>query len=474
MPIAFVCLQSFPYAKSRTATTHNSFQVKKSRGKKLLVESFPWKSITPCSKCFYDVIACDQSRKESPNQLPPSPPPSKFSKVVKYFLLFVEESKKEVKRFFVGDIYPIVASDIPKFRDACGTDTFFPIESVIYLEQIEFHGNLRSEASYALDKIQKRLDDMFGSKYMASLHDNGDPQSKPYIVISISNAEKQPLNRFRIIISCLCIISCLLKCLERSYLYCYHYQWNSSNIFLKYCIPFQWLGILLFHAIWIFLQRQIAKRYQTRLEFPFPIPSHIIGLWGFVSHMISSVPNRTALFDIASIGIGFALFLSLGVFLLGMYLSVLFPQHSTFFPTSILFSSLFTGSVARYLKGEQLIASGTDFRLVRIHPLAVLGTNALLVIGSHLLPLRNLDGYRILSSLYGRHIANIASRMATISILLGIFGNSYLFFFVLMVVFGPWKSDKFARNEVDQPDSFRTIAGYVSACITYTVIETEP
>ncbi|GJQ10694.1 hypothetical protein GpartN1_g2485.t1 [Galdieria partita] len=385
----------------------------------------------------------------------------KLPKLLAKLQLFYEGTKREVRRFFFGDIFPVFASDIPKLKEACSVDTFFPIESTVQLDQIEFFGNLRSTPSVALEKIQKRLEATFGEKYIASLHMDGSAGAKPSLVISASLAEKQPQNRFRIVLSVLCTVSCILNCIERSVLYCYHYQWESKNIFMRYCIHWQVFGLVLLHVIWVGVQSYVAKHYNTRMEFPFPIPSYRFGLWGMVSHMISAAPNRTALFDIASIGIGIVLIVSLAVFLIGLHLSRVFPQHSTYFPTNILFSSLFTGLLSRVFKDKDLIASGSDYRLVKIHPLAVLGTNALLIIGCHLLPLRNLDGYRILASLYGRYVADIASRVTVLTVLLRLFGSPSLIFFVVMIWLGPWKTDKYARNEVDEPDTKRTIIGFL-------------
>ncbi|GJD07874.1 Pyridoxine/pyridoxamine 5'-phosphate oxidase [Galdieria sulphuraria] len=325
---------------------------------------------------------------------------------------------------------------------------------------IEFFGNLRCNPSVALEKIQKRLEATFGDKYVASLHSDGSANTKPSLVITVSLAEKQPQNRFRIVLSVLCTISCILNCIDRSVLYCYHYQWESKNIFMRYCIHWQVFGLLLLHLTWVGVQSRVAKHYNTRMEFPFPIPSHRFGLWGTISHMLSSAPNRTALFDIASIGIGIVLLLSLIVFLVGLHLTRVCPQYSTYFPTNILFSSLFTGVLSRLFKQQDLIASGSGYRLVKIHPLAVLGTNALLIIGCHLLPLRNLDGYRIVASLYGRYVADIASRITILTVLLRLFGSPPLIVFVLMIWLGPWKTDKYARNEVDEPDMKRTIIGF--------------
>ncbi|EME32671.1 pyridoxamine 5'-phosphate oxidase isoform 2 [Galdieria sulphuraria] len=361
--------------------------------------------------------------------------------------LFYEETKREVRRFFLGDIFPVFASDVPKLKEACSMDTFFPIESAVQLDQIEFFGNLRCNPSVALEKIQKRLEATFGDKYVASLHSDGSANTKPSLVITVSLAEKQPQNRFRIVLSVLCTISCILNCIDRSVLYCYHYQWESKNIFMRYCIHWQVFGLLLLHLTWVGVQSRVAKHYNTRMEFPFPIPSHRFGLWGTISHMLSSAPNRTALFDIASIGIGIVLLLSLIVFLVGLHLTRVCPQYSTYFPTNILFSSLFTGVLSRLFKQQDLIASGSGYRLVKIHPLAVLGTNALLIIGCHLLPLRNLDGYRIVASLYGRYVADIASRITILTVLLRLFGSPPLIVFVLMIWLGPWKTDKYARNE---------------------------
>jgi len=403
--------------------------------------------------CLQLFRGCKDSEKEPSD-------PEKLSKPAAIFRSFCEETKREIRRFFLGDIFPVISSDIPKLKEACSVDTFFPIESVVQLDQIEFYGNLRCSPSVALEKIQKRLDTSFDGKYVASLQTNGSPSAKPYLVITVSFAEKQPLNRFRIVLSILCIGSCIMNCIERGFLYCYHYQWESTNIFMKYCVQWQVVGLVLLHIIWISVQRIVAKYYNTRIEFPFPIPSHRFGLWGMLSHMISSPPDRTALFDIASIGIGTVLTLSLVVFLVGLYFSRVFPQHCTFYPTNILFSSLFTGVVSRLFKEQDLIADFSNYRLVKIHPLAVLGTNSLLIVGCHLLPLRSLDGYRILASLFGRYVADIASRIIILTILLRLFGSPYLISFVLMIWLGPWKADRYPRNEVDEPNTKRNIIGF--------------
>jgi membrane-associated protease RseP (regulator of RpoE activity) len=108
--------------------------------------------------------------------------------------------------------------------------------------------------------------------------------------------------------------------------------------------------------------------------------------------------------------------------------------------------------------------------VVGLHPMAAVGANCLFIAALNLLPIRQLDGGRIVSALYGRKTAILASRVTIFFLLLASARSSYLFVFLALVMFGPWSLDRPAKNELTEPNAARTWVGYLFLLFMLSVL----
>jgi membrane-associated protease RseP (regulator of RpoE activity) len=136
------------------------------------------------------------------------------------------------------------------------------------------------------------------------------------------------------------------------------------------------------------------------MSLPFLLPSSQLGSFGAFSRIASPLPNRVALFDIAIAPAVVSGVLSLILLLVGLRLSAI-GMGSIDIPSQIFQSSVLAGTLAKLFLGEALHSN-----FVSIHPLVVLGWLGSAVTALNLMPAGQLDGGRIVQSIYGRRTAS--------------------------------------------------------------------
>lgn len=370
------------------------------------------------------------------------------------------------------DIITIPQRDVAEIRLIFGSETFFATETVSMPGGLIFRGNLRGEPKATLTKLEERLSMRLGDKYKLCLAE-GEEDNRPVVVVVPTARDKRPAaprhKVLAIVIGLLTLSTCLGRGLYTTMLkpriiaaYGPPAQGNILHqlfgLSLATSLTIAWSIILIVLASQV-AQRLIARRHRTRIAIPFFLPSYQLGTFGSVVQIASPTPTRSALFDIAAAGMTALVTLSAACFLVGLRMSTT-PSNVIPVPMSVVSSSMILGYLTQQVpNGSILIDYGKS--LIGLHPLAVIGANCLTIAALNLLPIRQLDGGRIIGALYGRKTAMTASRVTMLFLLLASSKTPYFIMFLAAMSFGPWSIDRPSRDEITEPNALRTIVGYV-------------
>ena len=320
---------------------------------------------------------------------------------------------------------PIPLEDLAVMEGFFGIDTFFRTKTVPFQEGAVFKGNLRGEPDKTAQGISKKLAEKFGDSYQSFLL--LDPEDKPVVVVFPSKNGPKATTLPQRILAVALAIATLATCIETAAVL------QSFDIFQS---PERWgealpigLGILSTLGIHEIGHRFYADKNNIQLSVPFFLPAWQLGAFGSITRFESVVPNRTVLFDVSFAGPAAGGILSFLFLFCGLVLSQsgsLFQLPAEFFRGSIL-----VGSLARLVLGDALQAD-----LVDVHPLFIVGWIGLIITAINLMPAGQLDGGRIIQSIYGRKTV-VRSTAVTLVLLaiVGLFNPIALYWAVLIVFF---------------------------------------
>lgn len=368
--------------------------------------------------------------------------------------------------------YSIPQRDIARIRQIFGSETFFATDTIPAPGGLLFHGNLRGEPQKAVDKLEERLSSRFGDKYTLCLAE-GEDQGPVVVVVPTSYHQLSAAPKHRLLalgLGMMTISSCLSRGLmanvlrpriisaygiapKATILQQVFFSSIGGTISVAAAIGFM---VLISQVV---VRRFVASLYRTKLAMPFMLPSYQLGSFGAVVYLVSPAPSRSALFDIAIASTIAMVIPAMICLIIGLRLSTTFTSVFPV-PMSMVSGSLLMGWMTRFIPNGQILV---DYQrsLIGLHPLAIIGANCLTIAALNLLPIRQLDGSRIIAALFGRRAAVKAWRMAVLYVLFASSKNPYLIMFLLIVSFGPWQVDRPSRNELTEPDNVRTIVGYL-------------
>lgn len=369
------------------------------------------------------------------------------------------------------DSYSIPQRDISQIRQIFGSETFFATDTIPAPGGLLFHGNLRGEPQSTVDKLEERLSSRFGDKYTLCLAE-GEDQGPVVVVVPTSYHQLSVASRHRLLaigLAFLTISTCMSRGLVANVLrprIIQGYGFPETTTFLTR-LMFTPVGGSTFVAVAIGLlvvmsqivRRVVASWYRTKLAMPFMLPSYQLGSFGAVVYLVSPAPNRAALFDIAISSATAMIVPALICLIIGLRLSTSFASVFPV-PMSMVSGSLIMGFLTKLVPNGQILV---DYQrsLIGLHPLAIIGANCLTIAALNLLPIRQLDGSRIVAAIFGRKAALRAWRISVLYLLFASSKNPYLIMFLLIVSFGPWQVDRPSRNELTEPDNVRTVIGYL-------------
>ncbi|MDX2232603.1 MAG: site-2 protease family protein [Leptolyngbyaceae cyanobacterium bins.349] len=342
------------------------------------------------------------------------------------------------------DIVPIPADDLKAIQGIFGIDTFFATETIPYQEGVVFRGNLRGEAEASYTRLSTSLQERLSDRYRLFLVENQD--GKPVVIVLPTSRDPQPMTIPQKILAVILVLVTISTCLESAGLMLGFDLYAAPSRFAE-TIPFATglIAVLAVHEIahWI-----IAKRHQVRLSLPFFLPTLQLGSFGALTRFESVLPNRNVLFDVAFAGPAAGGLLSFGMLLTGLLLShkgSLFQLPSQFFQGSIL-----VGTLARVVLQESL-----QNPIVDVNPLVVLGWLGLVITALNLLPAGQLDGGRIVQSVYGRKTASRTTIGTLILLGLASLVNGLALYWAVLILFLQRDLERPCANELTEPDDAR-------------------
>jgi hypothetical protein len=391
-----------------------------------------------------------------------------------------------------ADVSTVPQSDVAAIRMIFGSETFFATETLSPPGGLIFRGNLRGEPSVTLEKLEKRLEDRLGDKYTLCLAEGEEDLRPVVVVVPTARDKRSPSPRQRFFSSAIAglTLSTSFARATQANRYVTEFrasfgvsgiavlnasrgrflQYASTRLVLQYPIATIAIAIIAVVLISQVAQRLMARHHKTRIGLPYLIPSFQLGSFGAIVQVASPTPTRSALFDIALAGAATLVFSSLGLLLVGLWLSVQAGALVVPVPMSTLSSSLILGWLTKTMVGGGRLHIHKGLSLVGLHPVAIIGANCLFIAALNLLPIRQLDGGRIVSAIYGRKTAILASRVTIFFLLLASARTSYLFVFLALVMFGPWSLDRPAKNELTEPNAIRAVVGYVFLLFMLSVL----
>ncbi|PXF43841.1 putative zinc metalloprotease EGY2, chloroplastic [Gracilariopsis chorda] len=370
------------------------------------------------------------------------------------------------------DIMTIPQRDVAEIRLIFGSETFFATETVSMPGGLIFRGNLRGDPRAAISKLEGKLSKRLGDKYTLCLAE-GEEDHRPVVVVVPTARDKRPAAPRQKLLAFIVAAMTASTCLGRGFfasvlkpnIRAMHGPPPRSGVLDRlFDLPFttslavaSFIGIIVIVAQ--IVQRLVATRHKTRVALPFFLPSYQLGTFGAVVQIASPTPSRSALFDIALAGMATMVAVSFVCLIIGLRMSTTFSTVVPV-PMSVVSSSVIIGYLTQQVpNGKILVDYGRS--LIGLHPLAVIGANCLTIAALNLLPIRQLDGGRIIGALYGRKTAMTASRVTMLFLLLASSKTPYFIMYLAAMSFGPWSIDRPSKDEITEPNAFRTIVGYV-------------
>ncbi|EDX87461.1 peptidase, M50 family protein [Synechococcus sp. PCC 7335] len=354
---------------------------------------------------------------------------------------------------------PIPPEDLAIMEGFFGINTFFRTKTVPFQEGAVFKGNLRGEAEKTSQELSQKLVDKFGDRYQSFLL--LDPEDKPVVVIFPSkNGPKSTTLPQRILAVALAIAT-IATCMETAAVL------QSFDIFQS---PERWrealpigLGILSILGIHEIGHLIYARKHSIRLSPPFLLPAWQLGAFGAITRFESVIPNRTVLFNIAFAGPAAGGIFSFICLFWGLVLS---QSGSPFqLPAEFFRGSILVGGLARLILGDALQAD-----LVDVQPLFIVGWIGLIITAINLLPAGQLDGGRVVQSIYGRK--TLVRSTAVTLVLLAIVGlfNPLALYWAVLIVFLQRQPERPCTDDLSEPNDTRAALALASLLLVLLVL----
>ncbi len=340
------------------------------------------------------------------------------------------------------------AEDLKLAQSIFGIDTFFLQETVSYQDGAIFKGNLRGEAAKVHEQLSAALHEKLSNRYR--LYALMGPEGKPVMIVLPTTNDPKPTTPTQWAIAVVLAIATVATCLEAAgIINGFDFFQNVGRIQETIIVGGGLVAILAIHELGHWFQ---AQRYQIRLSPPFFIPAWQIGSFGALTRFESVLPNRNVLFDISIAGPIWGGVLSLGFLLIGLYLS---HQGSVFqVPSEFFQGSILVGTLARVVLGNQMQAP-----LVDIHPLTIVGWLGLVITALNVMPAGQLDGGRIVQSIYGRKTAQRTTVATLIFLGLATLVNPLALYWAILILFLQRDLERPSLDELTEPNDARAALG---------------
>lgn len=357
------------------------------------------------------------------------------------------------------EIPTIAAADQAALEGIFGVDTFFRTETVPYDQGAIFKGNLRTEPDAAIAHLTELADERLDQRFRLFLIP--DPQGKPVVVALPKTTDPKPLTPFQKGAAVVLAIATVLTCLEASGILM-GFDLLATPDKWPQALPFA-LGTVTVLAVHELGHWVMAKRRDVRLSWPFFLPTWDIGAFGALTRIESVLPNRTVLFDVAIAGPAAGGLLSFVLLILGLVLS--HPGSEFQLPVEFFQGSVLVGALAKIVLGNALTQP-----LVDIHPFVLVGWLGLIITALNLLPAGQLDGGRVVQSIYGRKTAGRATVITVIILAIASLANPLALYWAVLILFLQRNQERPATNELTEPDDARAALGLLALFLTLATL----
>ena len=378
-----------------------------------------------------------------PNNSPTTPP------VNSPIALAMSQGKTQLKLF-----QAIPVEDMKLIQAMFGIETYYVTETIPYQDGVILKGNLRGEPDVVHDLLSTSLRDRLGDKYNLFLVEGQD--RKPVIIVLPTRinvfAENNTIPQ-KILIAIL-IVANGYTSLSLGALVAGIPVIQTAQEYLI-GLPFA-LGIGAILGLRELAMRLMAKKYQVTLSLPFFLPSSQLGSFGAFSRILSPLPNRIALFDIAIAPAVTSGLLSLLLLIVGLRLSAI-GMGGIEIPSQIFQASVLAGTLAKLFLGDALQNS-----FISIHPLVVLGWLGSAITALNLMPAGQLDGGRIVQSIYGRRTASWTTVLTLVFLVIATVINPLALYWGSLILILLRDLERPMLNELSELDGDREALGVVS------------
>jgi membrane-associated protease RseP (regulator of RpoE activity) len=340
------------------------------------------------------------------------------------------------------------AEDVQTVQGIFGIDTFFATETIPYQDGVVFRGNLRGEPKASYQQLSDGLEKRLGDKYRLFLVEGAD--GKPVVVVLPRSNDPKPTNLTQILLAVVLGIATIASSLETAGIL-KGFDWFAAPERYREVLPIG-IGILSILAVHEMGHWVMAKRHQIRLSPPFLIPTVQVGSFGALTRFQSLLPDRTTLFDIAFAGPAAGGVLALGMLIAGLLMST--PASLFQIPSEFFLGSVLVGTLAKAILGEAL-----QQPLVAIHPLVVVGWLGLVITAINLMPAGQLDGGRIVQSIYGRKTAGRTTVATLIVLGIATLANPLALYWAIVILVVQRNLERPALNELLEPNDARAALG---------------
>jgi membrane-associated protease RseP (regulator of RpoE activity) len=339
----------------------------------------------------------------------------------------------------------IPVDDLQQIQSIFGIDTFFATETIPYQDGAIFKGNLRGNPEESHERLSQSLHTKLGDRYRLFLVSG--PDSRPTIVVLPSRNDPQPSSKFQLGFAAVLAFVTVVTCLEAaSILLGFDLSTDVARWPETLAIAGGLIFILAAHEI---AHRWMARRYHVRLSPPFFLPAWQLGSLGAFFRFESLLKNRSVLFDIALAGPAAGGILSFIFLIVGLSLSNQggLPLQANFFQGSVL-----VGTLARVMLGDAL-----QQPYVEVNPLVIVGWLGLLINAINLMPAGQLDGGRILQSIYGRTVTGRATIVTILFLVIASLVNPLALYWAIVILFLQRDLERPALNELTEPNDTRAV-----------------
>ncbi|HHP7245165.1 MAG TPA: site-2 protease family protein [Elainellaceae cyanobacterium] len=349
--------------------------------------------------------------------------------------------------------------DLKSIQGIFGIDTFFVTDTVPYQDGVFFKGNLRGEPDIVYERLSKSLAERMGDRYRLFLVEGSE--GRPTMIALPSTNDPNPTTTVQAIVAALLAIATIVTCAETVGLLLGFDVFRDATHWAD-TLPLTSLIVLVL-AVHEIGHRVLAKRHNISLSPPFFIPTLQIGSFGALTRFESLLPNRNILFDIAFAGPAAGGVLSLGLLVIGLVLS---HQGSLFqVPTEFFQGSILVGTLARVILGSAL-----QQPLVDIHPFTMIGWLGLVITAINLMPAGQLDGGRIVQSIYGRKVARRATIATLIVLGIATLANPLALYWAIVILFIQRDLERPSLNELSEPDDARAAFGLLALFLMAAIL----